>query len=266
MLLDVPVRDAPLIVLSYPFSGAERLRSLLAPHPGLACTMGTGVLPLCEQAAVTWRFVGGQDDQLSPVATASVRSLVSGIVTCLLARTGKRRWCEFVATTTLAMAEVFRQVWPGVRFVCLHRACADVIRASLQASEWGLASSAFAQFTTAYPGNTAAALTAYWVARTQPLLDFEEAHPESCFRIRYEELGTYSHVDDLFKFLDLKGTEGGVVGPAGDSPLTRDEATTGFTPRSPFPVSQIPFSLLTQADDLMSKLGYPPLSSEQRNS
>ena len=40
-----------LIVLTYQHAGAERLRSLLTRDPDLACTYGTGILPLCDAAA-----------------------------------------------------------------------------------------------------------------------------------------------------------------------------------------------------------------------
>jgi len=49
-----------VIVLAPAYSGAGTLRSLLEGHPDLACTAGTGLLPLCEQALATWRSADGR--------------------------------------------------------------------------------------------------------------------------------------------------------------------------------------------------------------
>jgi hypothetical protein len=251
-----------VVVLSYPYSGAERWWSLLAPHPELACTLGTGILPLCEQAAASWRFTDGKaNGPLSPLAVTSIRALATSIITCLLARTGKRRWCEFSAAPP-GSTGTFGQLYPGTRFVCLHRACPDVIQAALHASPWGLASPAFAPFTAAYPGSTVAALTAYWIARTQPLLDFEDTHPDSCLRVRYEDLDADPRAAGLFAFLGLDNPDHGTPSPAAAAWPGTDTAPVGPAPRSPFPVGQLPLPLLAHANDLTEKLGYPPLSSD----
>ena len=97
------VRDAPVVVLTYAHSGAARLQSLLASHPDLACTSGTGILPLCEQAAITWRSADDRAGMtLSPLALASVRALATGIITSMLIRTGKRRWCELATASPMS--------------------------------------------------------------------------------------------------------------------------------------------------------------------
>jgi len=152
---------APVIVLTYAHAGAEHLRPLLAGHLDLACTSGTGLLPLCQQAATTWRHVEGQPGSaLSELAAASIRALATSVITTVLAQTGKRRWCEF-ATAPPRSTETFLRLYPGTRIICLHRGCADVIRAALHASPWGLSGTSFAPFTAAYPGSTVAALAAY---------------------------------------------------------------------------------------------------------
>lgn len=157
---------SPVIVLTYLHSGAERLRDLLARHPGLACTSGTGILPLCAQAAEAWRSADYHaSTRLSPLAVNSTRTLASAIIIALLARAGAQRWCE-TATADPATAETFLQLYPGKRVLCLHRGCVDVVRAALHNSTWGVAGPAIAPFTASYPGSAVAALTAYWAART----------------------------------------------------------------------------------------------------
>src|ERR1035441_8887252 len=85
-------------------------------------------------------------------------------------------------------AETFLQLYPSAKFICLHRRCPEVILAGVNANPWGLEDSAFKSFTAGYPGNAVAAIAAYWAASTEPLLEFEQAHPGSCHRVRYEDL------------------------------------------------------------------------------
>ena len=180
--------DAPVIVLGSPYAGAAGLRALLARQPDLACTSGTGLLPLCEQAMTTWRIADGRAaGPPSRLAVTTTRALAASVITSVLAREGKRRWCEMAAANPPA-AETFLMLYPGTRFLCLHRACPGVVRAALDASPWGIADPVFAPFTLAYPASTLAALTAYWVTYTRTVLAFEAAHPQACLRVRFEDL------------------------------------------------------------------------------
>lgn len=202
-------RNAPVVVLSYPYSGAERWWSLLAPHPELACTLGTGLLPLCEQAAASWRLTDGKaNGPLSPLAVASIRALATSIIPM---GTGE----------------------PRVRAV--HRCL---------------------------PRQYRRCLTAYWIARTQPLLDLEDTHPDSYLRVRYEDLDADPRAADLFTFLGLDNPDHGTPRPAAAAWPGTDTAPAAPCPRSPFPAGQVPLPLLAHVNDLTKKLGYPPLSSD----
>jgi hypothetical protein len=250
-------RAAPIIVLTYAHSGTEQLRSLLARHQDLACTSGTGILPLCDQTAATWRSAEGRGRApLSALATTSTRSLAAAIITTLLAREGKRRWCE-VSTTAPGAAETFLRLFPGTRILCLHRSCPGVIHAALRASSWGLAGSLYTPFISAHPVSTVAALTSYWVAHTAPLIAFEQSHPEACQRVRYEDLAAGPHAG-LLAFLGLDNTQPGSPGSAATDGA--DSRSPADDPDAPIPVEQIPLALLAQANDLLQQLGYPPMA------
>jgi hypothetical protein len=248
----------PVIVLAYPHAGGKRLWSLLNGQPGLACTSGTGILALCDQAAATWRGVEGrQASQLSPLAATATRTLTTTAIITILARQGgAQRWCEF-ATAPPRAAETFLQLYPRTRVLCLHRSCTDVIRAALQADPWGLSGQEYVPFLNAYPASTAAALTAYWVARTTSLIAFEEAHPDACMRVRYEDIADDPYVGDVRLFLDMDPARAG---------LTDQETPGEWIPsvgrayRAPFPADQVPAPLLAQADGLARKLGYESLT------
>jgi sulfotransferase family protein len=266
---DSTARGTPVIVLTYPHSGAERLRGLLARHPGLACTSGTGILPLCAQAAGAWGSAEGHaGPRLSPLAATSTRALTSAIISALLARAGGRRWCE-ITTADPATTGTFLQLYPGTRVLCLHRRCTDVVHAALHASTWGVTGPATAPFTASYPASTAAALTAYWAARTASLLAFEDSHPGTCRRIRHEDLADGLHNDSLLEFLSLPApvitqvvAGPGTTNPRTGGPADRDgEAPGGSRVQAPFPAQQLPPPLRAEADRLLAQLGYPPLAS-----
>ena len=77
-------RAAPTLVLAYAGSGAGRLRSALSGYPELACTTGTGIVPLCAQAVAVWQAVDRRAGEgSSPLALASVRTLIAGLVTTI---------------------------------------------------------------------------------------------------------------------------------------------------------------------------------------
>lgn len=254
----------PVLVLAYPYSGADRIHRLLSGSGTLACTSGTGLLPLCDQAAAAWRRVDDRDGPLSQLAASSIRALASSMISVILADAGKSRWCE-ISFSPPSTAETFLQLYAGTRFVCLHRSCPDVIRAGIEANPWGLTGTGFAPFVTAYPGSSAAAIAAYWAERTEPLLRFEEAYPAACRRVRFEDL--VDHPDrearDISAFLDL---DAAIPFPDPDavasSALTHEEAAPGVTPGltlAEVPAGHIPLPLLERVNDLQARLRFAPM-------
>lgn len=248
--------DAPVIVLTYKHGGSDRLWSLLTGHPGLVCTIGTGLLPLCEQAAATWRYVDGRKDTPMPALAAnSIRAMATAVITTVLARHGGRRWCEF--STAPRSTDAFLQLYPQTRVLCLHRSCVAVIQDAVRAHPWGLAGPEYAPFTAAYPASTPAALTAYWTAATTSLVEFEGAHPEASIRVRYEDLADDFDPAELLAFLGIEGPRSGNCGP--DLPF-RDSPPSEPASHARFPADDVPAPLLAQADRLNRELGYPCLT------
>jgi hypothetical protein len=256
-----PVSHVPVVVLATAYSGVGQLRSLLDGFPSLACVSGTGVLPLCEQSAAVWRNVDGRPaGQPSRLAISSTRALTDSIITSVLAREGKRRWCEFCYAMP-EVAETFVQLYPGTRFVCLYRSCSDVIRAVLDASPWGVTDATFVPFTRVYPASTAAALTAYWIAHTRSLLAFEGSHPQAVLRVRCEDLAADEQqtARAVMSFL-------GIASRDGEMALAQDSQDSQGQPepaipraRTDLPVGLIPPAVLAQANDLLRQLDYPAL-------
>ena len=199
-----PGPGSHIIVLTYAQSGAERLSTLLAGHSSLACTAGTGVIPLCEQAASTWRTAEASGSTLSTLAAASIRAMAGSMISVIKSRTGRQRWCE-ISTAPAQSARTFLQIYPETQIVCFHRSCADFVHSAIRGLSWGLGGPAFATFAAAHPGNPVAAAAAYWHACTEPLLALERDQVGHCQRVRYEDLASHpAESDRIHAFLGLR--------------------------------------------------------------
>jgi hypothetical protein len=260
---------APVIVMAYAGAGADKLRALLSSFPGLACTTGTGILPLCHYAVTAWQTVDkGAYGGLSPLAAASVRALNSGLVMAILAREGGRRWCEFTSASPAATG-TFLRIYPHTQFLILHRRADATIRAVLDANPWGLAGAEFAPFVSASPASTVAAVANYWAAHTAELLDFEEAHPGSCLRVRIEDVNSNASqaLLDIGGFLSLDRYD---VVPAVPQDTARDPVAgdlPGLLATAPvhdqadgIPLPQLPRPLQARLSELHRRLGYSPVA------
>jgi hypothetical protein len=251
--------SSPIIVLSYAYAGAERVQNALAAGSRLACTSGTGILPQCAVAAETWRRIQGQPGMtMSRLAVAAIRGLVTAQITAILASSGQPRWCE-LATAAPDAAETFLQVLPQAHFVCVHRSCLGVISAGARANPWGLHDQGFTPFVLAYPGNTVAALAAYWATSAQQLLAFERANQQAADRVRYEDVTGQpgQALAGVRAALGLGDRESDGVLPAQPGWL----AEPGDAPAEPdatVPTGMIPEPLRQRITHLHDELSYPP--------
>jgi hypothetical protein len=254
---------APVVLLSYVHSGARFVQRALAEGTDLACTVGTGILPLCEVAVATWDQIDGRPGQArSRLAISSIRAMVSTqLTTVLAASAGKRRWCE-LATPAPSAAEMFLQIFPAAWFVCVHRAYAGMMSAAIAAQPWGLVGPAISPFTASYPGNNVAAMAAYWASATERLLTFEAANPQATSRVRYEDVvADAGHaLNSVRSSLQLNQQTPQQLWPKLPSqpePVREDQDD-----RLPqIPADLIPATLRKRIADLHAQLGYPPAKS-----
>jgi hypothetical protein len=256
----------PVAVLTFGFSGVQSLESVLAGHPGLTCTSGTGVIPVCAQVAATWKQVEQGTAAMSALAASSVRALAGSMITCILAAAGGNRWCE-IATAPASSADTFARLFPRAQFVCFHRSCAQVVSAATQVSRWGLASTGIGDFAARYPGNNVAAVAAYWCANTSALLEFEAAHSGQSLRVRYEDLTARPEATEssVLEFLGLTRYRPGLPGRAAETASAAPPSGltgTGLPDAStePMPVDLLPAPLMDRVNDLHAQLGYPAIA------
>jgi hypothetical protein len=259
----------PVVVLAYAYSGVARLEDLLASSV-LTCTSGTGLVPLCAEAADAWQRVDDRAGPMSQLAASSVRALVSNMITVILARSGGSRWCE-ISFSPPSVAETFLRLFPGARFLCWHRDCRDVMRAGVQANPWGLAGRGLAPFVAAHPGSSAAALAAYWAESTEALLLFEEAHADASRRLTYEDLTRHPDraAAEISVFLDLDAADSLVGGSSGlmawppDDDACTENGGNGQEAKPAglqLPASHLPKALVDRVNGLQARLGYAPLA------
>jgi hypothetical protein len=254
--------DGPVVVLSYAYSGAPLVQERLAAGTELACTTATGIIPMCFLAAESWQRVEGRQGQaMSQLAATSVRNLVSMQLTVILAGSGRKRWCELAMVDEDA-ARRFVQVVPDAAFVCVHRSCPEMIRAGVASSPWGLYGQPLASYLVSYPGNSVAALAAYWANSTEDLLSFEESNQPGTRRIRYEDLSGAGEgaLPARRAWLQLDSNPGAPVrGETDPSGPAHNSGSAGETGAPEVPVEMIPPPLRQRINGLHAKLGYAAL-------
>lgn len=244
----------PIVVLTYAHAGAEVLTGALSANRSLTCTSGTGLLPLCHAAAMAWQNAEGPGWP-SPLAIKSIRAMAATMVTVIQARVGATRWCETALAPPVA-AGTFLRVFPETMFVCLHRSMTGVLADGTAAYPWGLGGSPFWPYSAGHPGNNVATIAAYWTACTGALLEFEDQHPQSCVRVKHEDLTAELDLQTRAIYTRLRlDTRDRAVPPQLaliQSRASADRSDTGFV----VPAHQIPPPLLPKINELHSRLNY----------
>jgi hypothetical protein len=244
----------PVVVLTYAHAGVELLTRMLSANRSLACTFATGMLPLCHEAACTWQRVEGEDGPPSPLAIKSVRAMATTMITVIKAQTGASRWCE-IAFASPAAVRTFLQVFPDSIVICLHRSLPGVFREAATTYPWGLGESPFWASAASHPGNNVATIATYWATRTEALLRFEAEYPDSCLRIRYEDLAAEPgrQEREILTVLGLDGSQRAVPDkPWSGRPGALDSVGSG----QPLPADRMPLQLLAKVKDLHGTLAY----------
>jgi hypothetical protein len=270
--------ESPVFVLTSSRSGSTLLRFILDSHPELACPPETTVASTCASLLRSWaileeagsegRPLTEHDDQVPAAGIAVVQSAIDGLFSAYLRRRGKRRWCDKSLDSHM-YADLLAQAYPKAKFICLYRHCMDVIASGTEACPWGLHRFGFDPFVAQYPGNNVAAIGSYWMSCAQEILKFEEGHPASCHRIRYEDLVTAPEetVSAMFGFLGVAQVPGITRecfkiphesnGPGDEKIWFTDEVTATAIGRGVrVPVAAMPQPLLDGINEALAKLDY----------
>jgi hypothetical protein len=267
--------DEPVIVLTCGRSGSTLLRFLLDAHPALACPPETSILELCTRMGVLRMLLAGPPDGDRPAlrdrAAESVRQWVTGSYAAYLERAGKVRWCD-KSLGSAESADKFLELFPQAKFICLYRHVMDVVDSLLDACPFGLSGYGLDPFVTVHPGNNVAAAADYWVCHTRAIMQFEERHPDSCLRMRYEDLAAdpQEQADRIFSFLGEEPIPSvaeaafsrapAPFGPSDHKIWDTDSVHAGSVGRGArIPIGAIPMPVLALANSLLEPMGYEPV-------
>jgi Sulfotransferase family len=267
----------PVFVLCVGRSGSTLLRLVLDTHPDLACPPETNIPALCSQLAVVWSLIEGaplslQRGDAPPVipeaAIAGIRQMMDLMTAPYLRRRGKKLYCD-KSLGTAAYAKLLKRVYPGARFICLFRHPMDMISSGLEACPWGLRGYGFDSYIADSPGNAVMALARYWLDGATAIAAVEEEFPDSCHRVRYEDMVADPErvAAGIFGFLgagqvpgigkEVFSREHERFGPADHKIWYTSAISQGSVGRGDaLPVGLIPPPVLESMNALLDKLGY----------
>jgi hypothetical protein len=255
--------EEPIVVLAYPYSGALRVRAHLQHRPELLW-VDADFAHSYDKLAVHWRQVEEGRQALSALALASIRSLFQTMVVSRLAATDATFWC-FPASVGNSTERGFAELYPGARFLCLHRAPADVMYAALASNPWGLAGTPVAPFTAGYPGNSLAAAAEYWTHHSEHIIEFETVYPGRILRLYYEDLclAPFQELKRINNFLDLCDASENTMPPSPESQRSPADNIRGGNPSpgsvgcgAEIPFARIPARTRERMNAIMAHLGY----------
>jgi Sulfotransferase family len=268
----------PVFVLTASRSGSTLLRFILDSHPDLACPPETSIASACAALARSWHILenadsgharlGAQPAMISPQVADAVREAIDQIYGHYLQGRGKRRWCD-KSLDSYQFADLVAEIYPDARFICLFRHCMDVIASGVEACPWGLHRFGFDPHVAQYPGNSVAAIGSYWLSCAQAIIGFQEAHPEVCHRVRYEDLvtdpeGTAAAIFDFLGAAPAPGipetsfrTAHEAGGPGDEKIWFTGGVTSGSVGRGlSVPAAALPSALAEAVNETLTKLGY----------
>lgn len=213
---------------------------------------------------------GADDQELELQSIRDTRETVSTIMDDYMERCGKSVWCE-KSVHTIDHIELVTQVFPNARFLCLHRNCSDVISSGIDTlaqdptgQDYG-----FAPFLAKHPANRIHGMVEYWILKAALNLQFEQAHAERCYRVRYEDIVQQPTptISAMFNFLGLDWDQALTdsvfsqhhpVGP-GDHKIVDSSSiyTKSIGKGANLVGTPLPTNLAASLKPILSSLGYP---------
>jgi Sulfotransferase family len=289
-------------------SGTTLLRLILDAHPEVGCPAEAGLPNLMSHMATVWMTVDAdvigeprgtdpgapppervgdtpQGDNDAPNADRSVdpiadlpveaRDWIRRAVGKPMLRYAARGHKRIYVDKSLDSVHHLRLVaglFPTVRCVLVFRHVMDTVASGIEASPWGFQAYGYAPYVQASPSNSVAALASYWLAHVTAALDWEAAHPDSCHRVRYEDLvfRPEETAGVILRFLgareDLSVLERAfrrepANGPGDYKVLHTSEVHAASVGRGKrVPVAMLPPPLLELLNEKLQALGYDALT------
>jgi protein-tyrosine sulfotransferase len=287
-------------------SGTTLLRLLLDSHPEIAVPAEAGVPSLIAHLAQVWWTIGawragagvssareasatgladeppnspamparfGSGAELPPHVRSAIRSAAAAPMLDYCMRSGTKLYCDKSLDSVHHLALV-KTLFPDLRCVMLFRHVMDVVASGLEASPWGFEAYGYLPFVQRTPDNFVVALVNYWLSHVDAALAWEKTNPDSCHRVRYEDLVTApkSTLSPLLCFLgvesDAQLLDSAFMAPheptgPGDHKViwTAGVHSSSMGRGKRVPVSMIPSELLEAVNTKLVLLGYDELTA-----
>ncbi len=271
----------PVFVLSCERSGSTLLRYIIDTHPRICSPAHLHLGQLCRSLYTSIFYSLGQTMEVTDEATrerlvaVETRRIVDELMERYVRAKGKQMWCE-KTTENLQYLKILNDVFPDARYICLYRNCMDVVHSSIECSRLGFIPE-LAPYVQKRPDNIVAAMVDSWIEKTSGLLEFEMAHAEQCFRLKYENLVTEPSqtLPAMFAALGLEWDERLLKEVfstqhdqgSGDRKVlfTKKINTDSIGRGSTISRSFIPDALLEDMNRLLARLDYPPVGDDWDN-
>jgi protein-tyrosine sulfotransferase len=277
----VTENQSSVFVLSCERSGSTLLRYIIDTHPQICSPAHLHLGQLCRSLYTSIFYSLGQTMEVTDEATrervvaVETRRVIDELMERYVRAKGKQMWCE-KTTENLQYLKNLNDVFPDARYICLYRNSMDVVHSSIECSRLGFIPE-LAPYVQKRPDNIVAAMVDSWIEKTNALLEFELAHAEQCFRMKYETLVTEPSqtLPAMFAALGLEWDErllNEVFSTqhdqgSGDRKVlfTKKINTDSIGRGSTISRSFIPDDLLENMNRLLARLDYPLVGDDWDN-
>jgi putative sterol carrier protein len=265
----------PVFVLSCERSGSTLLRYIIDTHPQICSPAHLHLGQLCRSLYTSVFYSLGQTMEEATrerLVAVETRRIVDELMERYVRAKGKQMWCE-KTTENLQYLKILSDVFPDARYICLYRNCMDVVHSSIECSRLGFIPE-LAPYVQKRPDNIVAAMVDSWIEKTTTLLEFELAHADECFRVKYETLVAEPSetLPAMFAALGLEWSERLLKEVfstqhdqgSGDRKVlfTKKINTDSIGRGSTISRSHIPDDLLENMNRLLARLDYPPVGDD----
>jgi Sulfotransferase family/SCP-2 sterol transfer family len=267
-----PPTSPPVFVLCMGRSGSTLLRTILDSHDQIACPPETNLAGVFFVLETSFGELLGDTRESHAGVDDLCRLIAEQTIDSYRRATMKPRWAD-KSLSSSDHADLLHRVYPDAQFICLFRNCPDTIASLLESTTYGFGAYSLEKYVVQYPANLVMAAAALWIDKVTSILEFEERHPEQCFRVRYEDvvLNPEETLAPLFSFLGIAWDER-VLQPErfaarskrsvrGDHKIwyTPGIVTTSVGRGATVPTENIPPPMRTSINGLHERLGYEQL-------
>lgn len=259
-------------IISTARSGSTLLRYVLDSHPKISSPGELFLGQLCQSLFVSLSSTKGQiaaaagRTDANLIVLSEVRRIVMELMDSYICAKDKSLWCEKTPSNVNNL-KLLGRVFPDAKYICLYRNCMDVVHSHIEANREGWYPD-LVRYIHRNPENVIDAMVESWTDKTSQILEFEQANPENCFRLKYESL-VLKPVETLGPLFEFLGVEWDPAildtvfstphdGGFGDIKIKFSQKIMRNTIGKGSKLSRraISSDLLDKMNDLLTKLGY----------